>query len=104
MEKIIILFGFLFVFQSISAMYPPCDDCGCSGNGCKLPGDPTPYEWPELMGVEIMKAKAAVESSNPNVTAVPLDSDCIHIFNLCCNRVWLCPDEKGLIREKPVVG
>ncbi|KAK4728632.1 hypothetical protein R3W88_021620 [Solanum pinnatisectum] len=85
--------------------YPPCDQgCDCTGNGCKQPGDPTPYEWPELIGVEIMQAKAIVENTNHNVTGVPLDSDCVRIHNLCCNRVWLCPDEKGLIREKPIVG
>ncbi|KAG5593073.1 hypothetical protein H5410_043587 [Solanum commersonii] len=33
--------------------YPPCDQgCDCTGNGCKQPGDPTPYEWPEL--IELM--------------------------------------------------
>ncbi|KAM3343797.1 hypothetical protein P3S68_025887 [Capsicum galapagoense] len=108
MEKIIILFsfGFLFLSQTMVALkYPPCQlGCDCVGNACKLPGDPTPYEWPELIGVEIMKAKVTVETTNPNVTGVPLDSKCIRIENICCNRVWLCPDEKGRIKEKPVVG
>ncbi|PHT57913.1 hypothetical protein CQW23_00276 [Capsicum baccatum] len=59
----------------VALKYPPCQlGCDCVGNACKLPGDPTPYEWPELIGVEIMKAKVTVETTNPNVTGVPLDS------------------------------
>ncbi|WMV43768.1 hypothetical protein MTR67_037153 [Solanum verrucosum] len=57
MEKIIILFsfGFLFLSQSMATIkYPPCDQgCDCTGNGCKQPGDPTPYEWPELIELKI---------------------------------------------------
>lgn len=69
MEKIIILFylGFLFLTQSM-VVYPPCLNCGCTGNSCKQPGDTIPYEWPELIGVEILKAKAIVERTNPFVT------------------------------------
>ncbi|KAF3666883.1 hypothetical protein FXO37_10314 [Capsicum annuum] len=89
----------------VALKYPPCElGCDCVGNVCKLAGDTIPYEWPELIGVEIMKAKVTVETTNPNVTGVPLDSKCIRIENICCNRVWLCPDDNGLIKEKPVVG
>ncbi|MCD7452116.1 hypothetical protein HAX54_015033 [Datura stramonium] len=53
-----------------SLKYPPCEQgCDCTGNSCKVPGDPTPYEWPELIGVEIMKAKATVERTNPTALA-----------------------------------
>uniref|UniRef100_M1CK84 Serine protease inhibitor, potato inhibitor I-type family protein n=1 Tax=Solanum tuberosum TaxID=4113 RepID=M1CK84_SOLTU len=108
MEKTIILFSFGFLFLSqpmVDAKYPPCENCLCTGNTCKSPGETTPYEWPELIGVEIMKAKTIVERSNPNVTGVPLDSGCMTLVDpVCCNRVWLCPDKKGLIKVKPVVG
>lgn len=109
MEKIIVIllfFDFLFLSQYVAGLkYPPCQlGCDCVGNACREPGDTTIYEWPELIGVEILKAKATVEHTNPNVTGVPLDSACIRIHNICCNRVWLCPDDKGLIKEKPVVG
>ncbi|OIS99575.1 hypothetical protein A4A49_62714 [Nicotiana attenuata] len=87
------------------AVYPPCLNCGCTGNSCKQPGDTIPYEWPELLGVEILKAKAIVERTNPFVTGVPLaDRHCFRTTDICCNRVWLCPDANGLIREKPYVG
>ncbi|WMV43772.1 hypothetical protein MTR67_037157 [Solanum verrucosum] len=85
--------------------YPPCFKCDCSGDDCRRPGETVPYEWPELIGVEIMKAKVTIENTNPNVTAVPMaDCECIHTSQLCCNRVWLCPDKKGLVRLKPIVG
>ncbi|OIT06534.1 hypothetical protein A4A49_61514, partial [Nicotiana attenuata] len=84
--------------------YLPCFYCDCTGNRCKKSGETIPYEWPDLLGVEIMRAKATVESTNSNVTAVPLDYRCLHIWNTCCNRVWLCPDAKGRVREIPMVG
>ncbi|KAF3639420.1 hypothetical protein FXO38_22676 [Capsicum annuum] len=62
--------------------YPPCLDCTCTGNYCKQPGETVPYEWSELIGTEIHKAKVIVERTNPNVTAVVLlEVSCIHIFN-----------------------
>ncbi|CAN4077849.1 unnamed protein product [Withania somnifera] len=99
MKKIIFFLslGFLFLNQIsfVTSTYPPCLNCDCTGNRCKKPGDKVPYEWPELVGIEIMKAKVIIESSNPN---------CIHITNVCCNRVWLCPDEKGFVKDTPIVG
>ncbi|KAM3321905.1 hypothetical protein P3S67_003056 [Capsicum chacoense] len=114
MKKIIIIIffslGFLLLSQ-ISSMvaskhpYPPCLDCTCTGNYCKQPGETVPYEWSELIGTEIHKAKVIVERTNPNVTAVVLlEVSCIHIFDVCCNRVWLCPDGDGRVRIKPIVG
>ncbi|PHU28291.1 hypothetical protein BC332_00384 [Capsicum chinense] len=64
------------------------------------------YEWPELIGVEIMKAKVVVERVNPAITGVPLKDKGYFASPdpSCCNRVLLCPDGNGLIRVKPVVG
>ncbi|KAM3343798.1 hypothetical protein P3S68_025888 [Capsicum galapagoense] len=116
MEKVItIIFfslGFLFLshisFMRVWASkvpYPPCLACDCTGNFCKKTGEKIQYKWPELVGVEIKKAKATIERTNPNVTVVRLiDSDCIRIPDVCCNRVWLCPDEKDLVQTIPVVG
>ncbi|KAF3641097.1 hypothetical protein FXO38_13786 [Capsicum annuum] len=88
------------------AKYPPCDICDWFCNACKLPGDSAQYEWLELIGVEIMKAKAIVERTNLAVTGVPFkDKGCFASPDpSCCNRVFLCPDANGLIREKPEVG
>ncbi|CAN4127482.1 unnamed protein product [Withania somnifera] len=81
MEKIMIFFslGLLFLSQMciVASKYPPCLSCDCIGNGCKKLGDKVQYEWPY---------------------------NCIRIPDVCCNRVWLCPDEKGLVQVKPVVG
>ncbi|PHU28292.1 hypothetical protein BC332_00385 [Capsicum chinense] len=68
--------------------------------------DSAQYEWLELIGVEIMKTKAVVERTNSAVTGVPFkDKGCFASPDLsCCNRVFLCPDANGLIREKPEVG
>ncbi|OIT33704.1 hypothetical protein A4A49_58096, partial [Nicotiana attenuata] len=84
--------------------YPPCYYCNCTGNRCKKPGEIIPYESPNLLRAKIMKAMATVESTNPNVTVIPLDYHCLHIANTCCNRVWLCPDAKGRVREILMVG
>ncbi|KAF3641096.1 hypothetical protein FXO38_13785 [Capsicum annuum] len=88
------------------AKYPPCDICDCFGNACKLPGDSAQYEWPELIGVEIMKAKVVVERVNPAITGVPLKDKgyFASVDPSYCNRVLLCSDGNGLIRVKPVVG
>lgn len=53
--------------------YPPCDICSCTGNACQLPGDPYPYEWPELVGTEIIHAKYIVEHTNLRVTGIVLN-------------------------------
>ncbi|KAH0666829.1 hypothetical protein KY290_028995 [Solanum tuberosum] len=88
-----------------AAKYPPCDVCWCRGNACRQPGDSTPFEWPELVGVKTMKAKAIVERSNPKVVGLPVDGGCSTTLDpFCCNRVWLCSDKNGLINVTPVVG
>lgn len=84
--------------------YPPCDICSCTGNACQLPGDPYPYEWPELVGTEIIHAKYIVEHTNLRVTGIVLNSQCVKLSDTCCNRVWLCPDEHGFVKYLPKVG
>ncbi|KAK4339193.1 hypothetical protein RND71_040655 [Anisodus tanguticus] len=111
MEKAIAYFllGFLFISQYMviiqsKIIYPPCQRGSCVGNQCKLPGDPYQYEWPELIGVEIIKAKATVERTNPYVTGVVQTTQCIVMGDNCVNRVWLCPDGQGNVRVTPKVG
>ncbi|KAM3200916.1 hypothetical protein P3L10_033279 [Capsicum annuum] len=84
--------------------YPPCETCSCTGNECQLPGDPYPYEWPDLVGVEIMQAKYIIERTNLRVTCVVLDSQCARMSDVCCNRVLLCPDENDCVKYPPKVG
>ncbi|OIT28634.1 hypothetical protein A4A49_39563 [Nicotiana attenuata] len=84
--------------------YPPCISCGCTGNNCKIPGDPTRYEWPELVELDILPAKATIERTNPNVAVIVLDAHCAHLTDFCCSPVWLCPDASGIVREIPMVG
>ncbi|WMV53629.1 hypothetical protein MTR67_047014 [Solanum verrucosum] len=54
--------------------------------------------------MEIMHAKYIIEHTNLRVTCVVLNSQCVKIFNTCCNRVWLCPDEHGFVKYLPKVG
>ncbi|KAH0711595.1 hypothetical protein KY289_007554 [Solanum tuberosum] len=77
--------------------YPPCESGGvCVGSTCK---------WPELVGVEVKRAKSIIEQANPSVTGIILpDSGCIRIMDVCSNRVWICPDKHGRVATVPVVG
>ncbi|KAK4708012.1 hypothetical protein R3W88_028937 [Solanum pinnatisectum] len=94
------LLSFLILISQylvISTPYPPC----ASGGGCDGPN----CEWPELVGVEVKRAKSIIEQANPYVTGVILpDSGCIHYMDVCMNRVWICPDKHGRVATVPKVG
>ncbi|OIS99536.1 hypothetical protein A4A49_27061 [Nicotiana attenuata] len=90
--------------MAVMAKYPPCISCGCTGNTCKAPGDPFRYEWPELVGLDIVSAKATIERTNPSVIVIVLDAHCGQTMDVCCNRVFLCPDASGRVRLTPMLG
>lgn len=66
-------------------------------------------EWPELIGVSGIEAKAKIESDNPHVTAFIYPQGDVYLPAInCCNRVVLyvpsdnCPN--GPVINRPIVG
>ncbi|KAG5613286.1 hypothetical protein H5410_024567 [Solanum commersonii] len=85
--------------------YPPCQSCTCTGNQCKHFGFSNQCEWPELVGVDVVKAQTIIESTNPDVTVVVLNKGgCLAPTDLCCNRVSICPDEQDHVKDMPKIG
>ncbi|OIT23136.1 hypothetical protein A4A49_64800, partial [Nicotiana attenuata] len=84
---------------------PPCFSCGCTSDKGKVLGDPTRYEWPKLIGIDIVPAKSTIERTNPNVAIIiVLDAHCAHITDFCCDRMFLCSNASGHVRMTPIVG
>lgn len=66
-------------------------------------------EWPELLGVDALEAKATIERTNKwvEVILMPCYSlDASATMNCCCNRVFLFVTDlkNGKVCKVPVVG
>ncbi|GAA0174319.1 hypothetical protein LIER_41697 [Lithospermum erythrorhizon] len=65
---------------------------------------PGKKSWPELMGIDGVKAGTTIEKENKNVTAViviegtPVPSD------FRCDRVWVWVNKQWLVSIVPILG
>ncbi|KAJ0978347.1 hypothetical protein J5N97_013821 [Dioscorea zingiberensis] len=66
-------------------------------------------EWPELLGVDALEAKATIEKTNKLVEVILMPCyslDASATMNCCCNRVllWVTDMKNGKVCKVPVVG
>ncbi|KAL8166271.1 hypothetical protein V2J09_007770 [Rumex salicifolius] len=82
--------------------YPPCQSGACLGGACCAAGGR--FRWPELVGEDVQKAKAVIESTNRISTVVILEPGQTGMGDFCCNRVYVVIDSQNRVIRIPFVG
>ncbi|KAL3830281.1 hypothetical protein ACJIZ3_019083 [Penstemon smallii] len=81
-----------------------CQSFSCSSRKCCAMVSSHRYEWPEVVGLDGLRAKQIIISENPEVTVDFIRPGQGYFMDFCCNRVRIKIDGHGKVASTPMIG
>ncbi|CAF1517937.1 unnamed protein product [Rotaria sp. Silwood1] len=60
--------------------------------------------WPELVGMPVDDAVAAIQNENPNLDVIKVEKNSVGIMDYRCDRVRVFYDTDGNVSSAPSIG